>query len=391
MNLTPEEREIGRGNYYDAVGHTRRDFLKGALAAGIGSSAAAGAMYFGYESSVGDPVRIGVIGTGDEGNILIGALNPDYVQVVAISDIRPSSIHRAFHGDWGGGNPAYTHSLRKGLMEIYGWPTEDEARAQVQVYEDYRDLLKDKSIEGVIIALPLHLHAAAALAAMKAGKHVLTEKLMAHNIAQCKLMGRVAKDSNLYLATGHQRHYNVLYDNAKHLLQWGLLGQIHHIRAQWHRGNLPGSDSWKPALPGGEIVALDEPKWKVKKGDKFDKIARELAGLQKKLKNETDPKKADLLRKQVAQWTAWDQDQNVAAEKFGYQSMTLGAPRAVGTGGTGPLATVQSYRRWPDGRTWQPPIGRRQYFHQRPPQDGQESPSAHRACGRWSSHLSARP
>ncbi len=105
MNLTPEEREIGRDNYYDVVGHTRRDFLKGALAAGIGSSAAAGAMYFGYESSVGDPVRIGVIGTGDEGNILIGALNPDYVQVVAIADIRPSSIHRAFHGDWGGGQP----------------------------------------------------------------------------------------------------------------------------------------------------------------------------------------------------------------------------------------------------------------------------------------------
>ena len=33
-------------------------------------------------------------------------------QVTAIADIRPSSIHRAFHGDWSGGNPAATHALR---------------------------------------------------------------------------------------------------------------------------------------------------------------------------------------------------------------------------------------------------------------------------------------
>ena len=189
MNLSPEEKEVGKDNYYDALGYTRRDFLKGSLAAGAGTAAAAGAMYFGYEPTLADPVRVGVIGTGDEGNILIGALNPDYVQVVAIADIRPSSIHRAFHGDWGGGNPSYTHSLRPGLMQIYGWKTEDEARKNVQVYQDYQELIADPDVEAVIIALPLHLHAAASVAAMRAGKHVLTEKLMAHNVAQCKADG----------------------------------------------------------------------------------------------------------------------------------------------------------------------------------------------------------
>ncbi len=39
-----------------------------------------------------------IIGTGDEGGILIGALNPNYVDVVAIADIRPYNIHlRANH------------------------------------------------------------------------------------------------------------------------------------------------------------------------------------------------------------------------------------------------------------------------------------------------------
>lgn len=57
---------------------------------------------------------------------------------------------------------------------------------------------------------------------MMRGKHVLTEKLMAHNVAQCKAMARVAKETGLHLATGHQRHYSVLYDNAVHLLRFGL-------------------------------------------------------------------------------------------------------------------------------------------------------------------------
>src|SRR5690606_34599114 len=81
----------------------------------------------------------------------------------------------------------------------------------------------------------------------------LTEKLMAHNVAQCKIMARVARETNRYLAVGHQRHYSILYDNAIHLLKQGLLGEIHHIRAQWHRGNLPGRDSWQQPLPGGQL------------------------------------------------------------------------------------------------------------------------------------------
>ena len=255
MNLTPEEQQIGKDNYYGAMDFTRRDFLKGVIAAGAVSGAGLGAMYFGY-GEVAEPVRVGVIGTGDEGNVLIGAINPDYIQVKAICDIRPYNRHRAFHGDWG--SPSALDA-RPGLMSVYGWNSEDEAKKHVKVYEnDYTEMLKDPEIEAVIIALPLHLHAKAAVDAMMAGKHVLTEKLMAHNIAQCKVMSRVSKEQGLYLATGHQRHYSVLYDNAVNLIRWGLLGEIHHIRAQWHRGNLPGNDSWQQPIPGGEPVTNPE-------------------------------------------------------------------------------------------------------------------------------------
>ena len=145
-----------------------------------------------------------VIGTGDEGNVLIGAINPDYVRVVAISDIRPYNIHRAFHGDWGGGDPSFTHSIRTGLIDKYGWKTETEARRNVKVYDkDYHELINDPDVEAVIIALPLHLHAKVSIECMRAGKHVLTEKLMAHNVAQCKVMARVAEQTGLCLSTGH--------------------------------------------------------------------------------------------------------------------------------------------------------------------------------------------
>jgi len=261
-------------------------------------------MYFGY-GTVKDPVRVGVIGVGDEGNVLLGGCTPDYVQVVAIADIRPSSIHRAFHGDWASDAAL---AARPGLIKQYGYSSEAEARKNVKVYTQENGgveaLLDNPDIEAIIIALPLFLHAPIAIQAMQRGKHVLTEKLMAHNVAQCKVMARVAKETGLHCATGHQRHYSVLYDNAVHLLRFGLLGQLHCIRAQWHRGNLPGGDSWQMPLPGGE--------------GSVNKIVDQLNSFKRQLDAATDPLAIEQLTHKVAQWKAWDDDRTVEAGNHGY-------------------------------------------------------------------------
>ena len=66
---------------------------------------------------------------------------------------------------------------------------------------------------------------------MRKGKHVLTEKLMAHDVAQCKEMARAAANSAtptgnpIVFAVGHQRHYSILYDNAVDQIKQGLLGR----------------------------------------------------------------------------------------------------------------------------------------------------------------------
>ncbi|OUT70297.1 MAG: hypothetical protein CBB70_02425 [Planctomycetaceae bacterium TMED10] len=232
-------------------GLTRRDLLRGGVAAGVVGGIGLGSVYFGYGSSVRDPVRVGVIGTGDEGGVLMGAINPDYVRVAAIADIRPYNIYRAFHGD---SSSTSALAARPGLISKYGYADEADARRDIAVYSDqYEDLLDNPDIEGVIIALPLHLHAEASIKAMRKGKHVLCEKLMAHSVGQCKEMARTADETNTLLAVGHQRHYSILYDNAREMIRRGMIGDLHHIRAQWHRGNLPGRDSWQQPLPDDSL------------------------------------------------------------------------------------------------------------------------------------------
>jgi len=320
MNLTEGQKATGKENFTDVVNITRRDFLTGTLAAGLATGAGLGSIYFGYGKSVGDPLRVGVLGTGDEGSVLLGAHNPDYLSVVAIADVRPYNVFRAFHGDV---SSASAYTARPGLMAKYKWSGEDEARKQVKVYGAYEDLLADDNVEAVIIALPLHLHAEAAIKAMRAGKHVLTEKLMGHSVHECKEMSRVSRETGKILATGHQRHYSVLYDNAVYTIgKARLLGDLHSIRAQWHRGNLPGNDSWKPPMPGDES------------------LAKKLAGWKKDL-DAAKPADVATLTKRIAQLEAQISDTLVDATKYGYTPMTL-----ADGGSRSPMEELIRWRLW---------------------------------------------
>ncbi|MBS0206029.1 MAG: Gfo/Idh/MocA family oxidoreductase [Planctomycetes bacterium] len=232
MQLTPEQEQLGKENFNEAVSTTRRDFLVAAAAA----VPTLGAAYFGYGAIQGERVKVGFIGTGDEGSVLLTQHPRDYMEIVAIADLRAKNRVRALNGD---GN-----DVRWGLIRKLG----RNAAMKVKTYADHKELLnKHPEIEAVVIAVPLVQHAQVAIDCLKAGKHVLTEKLMAHTVTQCKEMIREARKQKKLLAVGHQRHYNVLYDNANALIQNGLLGDLKFIRAQWHRNNsFPGSDSWRP-------------------------------------------------------------------------------------------------------------------------------------------------
>ncbi|MDR3183573.1 MAG: Gfo/Idh/MocA family oxidoreductase [Planctomycetaceae bacterium] len=275
---------------------SRRSFLKGGVLAAAVPAAAAAGFYAGYGLTHGHPVRVGVVGTGDEGQVLLGAVNPDYIEIKSIADIRPYNQHRAFYGDVS--SPAALKA-RRGLLSVYNWNTESQARKNIKVYTDYRELIqnaKADGIEAIIIGLPLHLHAPAAVYAMRQGLHVLTEKLMGHSVANCKEMARAAAETHKHLATGHQRHYNILYQEAVDQIRRGLLGNIHYIRAQWHRNNAPGGDSWQMPMPK-EIKPSDK---------QAERLSRELAAWERELNNARGPaieewaKKVALKKAQIA-------------------------------------------------------------------------------------------
>jgi predicted dehydrogenase len=225
-------------------------------------------------------------------------------------------VWRAFNGD------LYSDAAlkaRPGLLRVYGWKSDEEGRKNVKVYGAYEELIanaKEDGIEAVIIALPLHLHAPVAVAAMKAGLHVMTEKLMGHSVHECKEMARIAQQTDLLLATGHQRHYNILYDDATDLIRKGVLGELHHIRAQWHRGNLPGNDSWQQPMP--KKAKPDDPL-----ADELDKKLKAWQANLEKLQQDKDKAKAAAdWEKKVAQLRA-QVDDIVDAGKFGYEDSEL--------------------------------------------------------------------
>jgi predicted dehydrogenase len=299
-------------------GLTRRDLLRGGVAAGVVGGIGLGSVYFGYGSSVRNPVRVGVIGTGDEGGVLMGAINPNYVQVAAIADIRPYNIHRAFHGD---SSSTSALTARPGLISKYGYDDEADARRNVAVYSDrYEELLDDPNIEGVIIALPLHLHAEASVKAMRQGKHVLCEKLMAHSVGECKEMARTAEQTDRLLAVGHQRHYSILYDNAREMIRRGMIGDLHHIRAQWHRGNLPGRDSWQQPLPD-DALRTEMNRYATDSAQLFEQLAAEDAPWSPGARAQRDVAEA---KRQLARMRLLDAQ--IDPSKYGYQSPQLTLP-----------------------------------------------------------------
>jgi predicted dehydrogenase len=238
LYLSPEQREKGKKNFEEAVRRNavnRRDFMRGLLAAGAAVPITAAA-FFGYDKLYGNPVKVGLIGGGDEGGVLVGEHNKEYLRFVAVADIRPSNQKRIFDGE--------PRGPRKGFKRIYG-----HEASKIKLYTDYKQLLADKDIEAVVIALPLHLHAPVAIDAMRAGKHVLCEKLMAWDVSSCKEMIRVADQEDRILSIGHQRHYSLLYAHAQEVLKSGELGDTKHIRALWHRNN-----SWPRLKDGKPLV-----------------------------------------------------------------------------------------------------------------------------------------
>ncbi len=216
---------------------SRRDFLKAGVTAGAVAGVGLGGFYFGYNTAIGSPVRVGVIGTGDEGSVLIGAMNPDFIEVKAIADIRPYNQFRAFHGDCAACPCPARADVGLRLEERDG---SQEAREGLRPLPGVAEERQEGRHRGGD-----HRHAAAPARPGRDRRHEAgaardhREADGATTSASARRWPAWPTSSSVYLAIGHQRHYNIKYWQAKDWIQRGLLGELHSIRAQWHRSNLP--------------------------------------------------------------------------------------------------------------------------------------------------------
>ena len=168
----------------------------------------------------GEKARIGIIGTGSRGCFHIKHLvQMPNVEVVALCD-----------------------NYRPHL--------EDAAQyyPQAKLYDDYRRLLEQRDVEGVIIATPLYLHASMTLDALSAGKRVFCEKSMGYTLDECLDVYNKRKETNGVLFIGQQRLFDPKYIKAMSMIHEGKIGEVVGVRNYWYRNN-----NWRRDVPSPEL------------------------------------------------------------------------------------------------------------------------------------------
>ena len=123
-------------------------------------------------------------------------------------------------------------------------------------YLDWKKLLLDEEIDAVYIATPVHLHAAQAIAAAAAGKHVLCEKPMALNVRECDQMIDACRSNNVKLGVAYYRHFYPVVERIKAIIKSSEIGAsvLAQINAfEWFDPAADDPRSWllKKHLAGG--------------------------------------------------------------------------------------------------------------------------------------------
>ena len=91
-------------------------------------------------------------------------------------------------------------------------------------YSEWQQMLMDYEIDAIYVATPVHLHAEQVIAAAERGKHVLCEKPMALDVAQCDRMIAVCRSNDVKLGVAYYRHFYPAVRRVKELLASGELG-----------------------------------------------------------------------------------------------------------------------------------------------------------------------
>jgi scyllo-inositol 2-dehydrogenase (NADP+) len=104
--------------------------------------------------------------------------------------------------------------------------------SHIKTYSSYRKLLAEEELDAVFIATPSRFHAEMAKAALDAGLHVFCEKPFCLDAEEGLKLAELAEKKNRVNQVGYHYRFVGTFHEMKHLLDAGVLGTLHHIRAE---------------------------------------------------------------------------------------------------------------------------------------------------------------
>jgi len=156
---------------------------------------------------------------------MFGTMAYDTVRMVALCDLDRNRLD-------GTGTEVENFYKKKG-----------ETKVSVAKYDDYRELLLSKDIDGVIISTPDHWHSQPAMEAALAGKDIYVQKPTSLTIQEGRQLCEVIRKTKAILQVGTQQRSQVQFRIACELVRNGRIGKLHTVRI-----GLPGD-------PGGPVVS----------------------------------------------------------------------------------------------------------------------------------------
>ena len=154
-------------------------------------------------------------------------------------------------------------------------------------YTDFSDIAADPDLELVVIATPHAFHAAMAVQALRAGKHVIVEKPMCVSLHECEAMIRAVEETGKLLAVDQVLRFYPYYQSIKEHLARGGIGEVYYAEADYLHNTarlIRERTVWRGAaehshypILGGGSHSLDMLRWLVGEIDRVHCEAAERA------------------------------------------------------------------------------------------------------------------
>jgi len=226
--------KVNRSKSLGTVGLSRRSFLK-STAGTVGAALIFPAGAIGSQGR-SNQIRLGFIGVGRMGQgdmmqaLHLGLDDSVNARIAAVCDV---DMKRAQHA-------------KSDVEKKYAEKGKNET---VEIYADFRELVANKDIDGVIIATPDHQHAVNAVAAANAGKDIYLQKPLTYSLVEGQRLVAAVRKNKVVFQTGSQQRSSVYFRKTCELVRNGRIGKLQCIEVV-----IP-TDSGK-----GDSTAMEVPK-----------------------------------------------------------------------------------------------------------------------------------